>query len=73
MLIHFVNNGLAVVMANIPALADYDFWIDMMGTGLYSVVYVLGLAALAGSIYLVSRIPLKQERGNIDEVSLEVE
>ncbi len=73
MLIHFVNNGLAVVMTQIPSMAEYDFWIDMMGTGLYSVVYVLGLAALAGSIYLVSRIPLGQERGNIDEVTLEVE
>jgi len=73
MLIHFVNNGLAVVMTQIPSMAEYDFWIDMMGTGLYSVVYVLGVAALAGSIYLVSRIPLGQERGNIDEVTLEVE
>jgi hypothetical protein len=73
MLIHFVNNGLALVMTQIPSMAEYDFWIDMMGTGLYSVVYVLGLAALAGSIYLVSRIPLGQERGNIDTVELKVD
>jgi len=73
MLIHFVNNGLAVIMSNIPSLAEVDFWIDLMGPGLYAVVYVLGLVTLGLTIYLVSRIPLQQERGNVDEVNLIVD
>ena len=73
MLIHFVNNGFAVVLAHIPSVKDYDYMIDMFGTGLYAVVYVLGLIVLAGCLYAFSRIPISQERGNIDEVTLEVE
>ena len=73
MLIHFINNGLAVIFSNIPALEDCDFWIDMMGTQTYTVVYILGLAALCLALYLVKRIPLRQERGNIDEISLETQ
>lgn len=68
MLIHFVNNGLAVVLSNIPSLAQYDFWIDMMGRTTYGIVYLLGLCALAGGIIFFRNIPLKGEHGNMDEV-----
>ena len=72
MLIHFVNNGFAVIMAHTSA-QEYEFFIDMIGKGMYAVVYVLGVIVLVGCLYVFSRIPLKQERGNIDEITLEVE
>ncbi|MBQ9410979.1 MAG: CPBP family intramembrane metalloprotease [Bacteroidales bacterium] len=68
MLIHFVNNGFAVICAQIPSLKDYDFWIDMMGTSTYVVVYILGLAALVLCLMAFRRIPLKAPYGNIDKV-----
>ena len=74
MLIHFVNNGLAVIVSNIPAIQDNgDFWIEIFSPGAYVAVYILGVIALCTTLYLVCRIPLKQERGNIDEVTLSVE
>ena len=68
MLIHFVNNGFAVICAQIPSLKEYDFWIDMMGTSTYVVVYIVGLAALALCFLAFKRIPLKAPYGNIDKV-----
>ena len=68
MLIHFVNNGFAVICAQIPSMEEYDYWIDMMGTSTYVVVYIAGLAALALCIMAFRRIPLKAPYGNIDRV-----
>lgn len=73
MLIHFVNNGLAVVLSNIPSLADTDFWIDIMGKQTYVIVYILGVAVMVGCYFFFKRIPLQQERGNIDEVTVQAE
>ena len=70
MLIHFVNNGLSVVMAHIPAVADADFLMDLMGKQTYGVVYLLSLVVLAVCILAFRRIPLEQPRGNIDPISL---
>ena len=66
MLIHFVNNGTAVVMSQIPSLEGYDYWIDMMGRNTYIMVYIIGVSALIGCLLVFRRIPLEQERGNID-------
>lgn len=73
MLIHFVNNGLAVVLSQIPSMADYDFWIDMLGRQTYVIVYIIGVVALVACLYFFKRIPLLQERGNVDEITLEAE
>lgn len=73
MLMHFVNNGSAVIMGHIPSLEQYDYFRDMMSPGMYAAVIVLGLIVLAGCLYAFSRIPLNQERGNVDEITLEVE
>ncbi len=73
MLIHFVNNGLSVVMVQIFSFEDTEFWIDMMDRTTYMVVYVLGVAALLGCLYAFKRIPLEQERGNIDTVELKID
>ena len=70
MLMHFVNNATAVVMAQIPSLSEYDFWIDMLGRDAYVVVYILGLAVLGACLWAFRRIPLRQPYGNIDPVEL---
>ena len=73
MLIHFVNNGTAVVLSQISSLQDVDFWIDIMPQTTYAVVYVLGLVLLGACLMAFRRIPLEQERGNIDTVTLNVD
>ncbi len=75
MLIHFVNNGTSVILSQIPSIQETDaqYWIDLMPTGTYMVVYVLGLAVLAAALWAFSRIPLQQRYGNIDEIPVEGE
>ena len=70
MLIHFVNNGTAVIGTQFTDLQDTDFWIDIIPMPTYIVVYVAGVAVLAACIWAFFRIPLQQERGNIDAVEL---
>ena len=72
MLIQFVNNGTAVVLSQIPALQETDFWMDMMPMQTYIMVYVLGVALLIACLLAFRRIPLEQKRGNIDAVELSV-
>ena len=69
MLIHFVNNATAVILSQIPSVEQYDFWIDMLGKGTYTVVFFIGLAVLGLTLSLFYRIPLEQDRGNVDEVN----
>ncbi len=73
MLIHFVNNGLSTVMAQIPSLQDVEFWMDIMPRTSYVMVYVIGVAVLVGCLLVFRRIPLEQERGNIDSVELKID
>ena len=73
MLIHFVNNGTAVVLSQFPSLAEADFWMDMMPRTTYMIVYVLGVALLLACLEAFRRIPLDQKRGNIDTVELVAE
>ena len=68
MLIHFVNNGTAVVLANIESLKDYDYWIDMFGCGPYTVAVLAAIAVLALCLWAFVKIPLEHSWGNIDEV-----
>ncbi|MBP3202740.1 MAG: CPBP family intramembrane metalloprotease [Bacteroidales bacterium] len=70
MLIHFVNNGFAVVAAQIPSLQDVDYWFEIMPRGVYIGVYVLGVCVLVACILAFRRIPLEQRRGNIDSIEL---
>ena len=70
MLIHFVNNGFAVIVTQFTDLSDTDFWIDVIPLSTYIAVYVAGVAVLAACIWAFCRIPLQQERGNIDAVEL---
>ena len=73
MLMHFVNNGLAVVLSQFSSLSDTDFWIQILSPGAYAAAYIIGVIVLVACLLVFNRIPLKQERGNIDEVVLKVD
>ncbi len=72
MLIHFVNNGTAVVLGQIDSLKDYEYWIDMLGNTWYYVAFAVALAVIVGCIALVKKIPVKHPWGNIDPVEPQV-
>ena len=73
MLIHFVNNGTSVVLAQIPSLEETEYWIDIIPAGTYAVLSVVGVIALVACLWAFSRIPVERKEGNIDPVTLEVE
>ncbi len=72
MLIHFVNNGTAVVLGQIDSLKDYEYWIDMLGNTWYYVAFAVALAVIVGCIALVKKIPVEHPWGNIDPVEPQV-
>lgn len=69
MLMHFVNNTLALVVSQIDSLSQYDYWIEMMGAKWYW----LAFAACAILTFLIIRkflaIPDKYPKGGCDPVN----
>lgn len=70
MLIHFVNNGSAVVLAQFASLEETDYWIEMMPLSVYIPLCIAGVAILVACLWAFKRIPLQQKRGNIDTAIL---
>ncbi|MBR5256261.1 MAG: CPBP family intramembrane metalloprotease [Bacteroidales bacterium] len=68
MLMHFINNGTAVVLSNIESLKDYDYWIDIMGKQNYTITFLLSCCVLAACLYAFSRIKVENPWGNIDRI-----
>ena len=68
MIIHFVNNGSAVVLSNIESLKDYDYWIDILGKGNYYIVFAASCVVLAACLWAFSRIKTENPWGNIDRI-----
>ena len=70
MLIHFVNNGTAVVMSNIDRFKDMEdlYWIDVLGKQNYTIVFLVSCCILAACLYAFSRIKLENPWGNIDRI-----
>jgi hypothetical protein len=68
MLIHFINNGTAVILSNIESLKDYDYWIDILGKQNYTIVFLVSCVILAACLYAFSRIKLENPWGNIDRI-----
>ena len=66
MLMHFVNNTLALVMGQIDSLKDYNYWIEIMGARWYW----LAFAACAILTFLIVRaflaLPNKNPKGGCD-------
>ena len=73
MLMHFVNNGMAVVMAQFPSMQDTEYWLDVLPVPAYIAVVLGAVAVLLACIMAFRRIPLMQSRGNIDTVTLEAD
>ena len=68
MVIHFVNNGSAVVLSNIDSLKDYDYMIDMLGKETYTIVFLVSCCVLAACLWVFSRIKVENPWGNIDRI-----
>lgn len=68
MLLHLINNGTVVVLAQIPSLRETEWIMDMMPLATFVVVYVLAVVALLACLMAFRRIPLEHKRGNIDAV-----
>lgn len=73
MIIHFVNNGTAVILSQFSSLEEVDFWIDIIPKGTYITLSVVGVICLCACLMAFRRIPLEQKRGNIDTVTLNVD
>ena len=73
MIIHFVNNGTAVVLSQFSSLENVDYWIDIIPKGTYITLSVVGVICLCVCLMAFRRIPLEQKRGNIDTVTLNID
>ena len=73
MIIHFVNNGTAVVLSQFSSLENVDYWIDIIPKGTYITLSVVGVICLCACLMAFRRIPLEQKRGNIDTVTLNID
>ena len=73
MVIHFVNNGTAVVLSQFPSLGEVDFWIDIIPRNTYITLSAVAILLFCACILAFRRIPLEQERGNVDTVTLEID
>lgn len=68
MLIHFLNNGTAVILSHIESLKEYDYAIDMFGPTTYYLLVSVSVLVLAGCFFLLRKIPLEYSWGNVDPV-----
>ena len=68
MIIHFINNGTAVILSNIDSLKDYDYWIDILGKQNYYLVFAASCVVLAACLVVFSRIKVENSWGNIDRI-----
>lgn len=68
MLIHFVNNGTAVVLSQIDSIPQDAYLFDLMPRTSYFTLYACGVIVLAACLWLFHTLPLEQKRGNIDEI-----
>lgn len=73
MLIHFVNNGTSVILSQVTSFEESDYFFEMMDTTTYGILSLVAIVALVACLYAFKRIPLEQERGNIDTVELKVD
>ena len=68
MLMHFTNNTIALVAANVPAWKDADGWADIMGQKMYWMYFVLALVIVAQSVLVYRKIKTKSKKGNCEPV-----
>ena len=66
MLMHFVNNTLALVMGQIDSLSDYNYWIEIMGAKWYWPAFVACAMLAFLTIRAFLALPDKQPKGGCD-------
>lgn len=70
MLMHCFNNTLALAVSRIDALADAEYWTDILGARMYWVIFAALLLLLVLSVRAFQRIPLASPQGGCDEIPL---
>ena len=60
-------------MTQFSSMEESDYWVEVMDKPTYIALYVAGTALLIWGLWMFKRIPLEQERGNIDTVELRVD
>ena len=72
MLLHFINNASAVVIAHMPGEIDeQSFILDLLPRSIYIPAYIAAVAVLIACLVIFARIPLRDKRGNMDEIPAE--
>ena len=66
MLMHFVNNTLALVMGQIDSLSEFDYWIEIMGAKWYWLAFVACLMLSFLIIRIFLALPDIQPKGGCD-------
>lgn len=67
MLMHLVNNTLALVIGNIDSLEDANNWLDILPLWQYLTIAAICAAVLILVIRMLKGIPLQTPQGNCDE------
>lgn len=70
MLMHCFNNTLALIVSRIDALAEAEYWTDILGNQTYMVCFANLTLVLVLIILAFKRIPINGERSNCDTVSI---
>lgn len=70
MLMHCVNNTMAVVFTKIPALEDAEGFVEIMSPWAYACIMLASIAFIAATCVVLRNIPFSKEgaRSNCDEV-----
>ena len=70
MVIHFVNNGTAVILSHIEQFKDYEdlYWLEIVGKQHYAILYIVSCVILAACLWAFSRIKLENPWGNVDRI-----
>lgn len=69
MLMHCVNNTVAVIFSRIPAFEEADTFMDVIAPWKYACIFIACVLILASAIVIIRAIPVKDEKmGNCDEV-----
>ena len=66
MLMHFANNTLALVMGQIDAFEDYNYWIEIMGARWYWPAFAACAMLAFLTVRAFLRLPDKQPKGGCD-------
>lgn len=73
MLMHFVNNTFAYLIAQIPSLGNVDYFMDILSPWAYAGIYLAAVMILASGFLLFSGIPQKEGNlGGCDKVDYDI-